>query len=75
MNFSQKRLKNRFSDIWGFLTKTLNIEDMVLKLELLHLFVNNFNEDGNYEGVTDSDLDDIDDLSNYYDEHLALAEW
>jgi hypothetical protein len=63
------------SDIWGFLTKTLNIEDMVLKLELLHLFVNNFNEDGNYEGVTDSDLDDIDDLSNYYDEHLALADW
>ena len=63
------------SDIWGFLTKTLNIEDMVLKLELLHLFVNNFNEDGNYEGVTDSDLDDIDDSSNYYDEHLALADW
>jgi hypothetical protein len=63
------------SDIWGFLTKTLNIEDMELKLELLHLFVNNFNEDGNYEGVTDSDLDDIDDLSIYWAEHLALAEW
>ena len=63
------------SDIWGFLTKTLNIEDMELKLELLHLFVNNFNEDGNYEGITDSDFDGIDDLSNYYDEHLALAEW
>ena len=63
------------SDIWGFLTKTLNIEDMNLKLELLHLFVNNFNEDGNYEGITDSDFDGIDDLSNYYDEHLALADW
>ena len=63
------------SDIWGFLTKTLNIEDMDLKLELLHLFVNNFNEDGNYEGITDSDFDGIDDLSNYYDEHLALADW
>ena len=63
------------SDIWGFLTKTLNIEDMTLKLELLHLFVNNFNEDSNYEGVTDSDLDDIDDISIYWAEHLALAAW
>jgi flagellar capping protein FliD len=63
------------AEVWTFLTKDLNISDMYLKIELLHLFLNNFNEDGNYEGLTDSDLEDMDNTSNYDNEHLALAEW
>ena len=63
------------AEVWTFLTKVLNISDMNLKTELLHLFLNHFNEDGNYEGLTDSDLEDMDDVSNYDNEHLALAKW
>jgi hypothetical protein len=63
------------AEVWTFLTKVLNISDMNLKTELLHLFLNHFNEDGNYEGLTDSDLEDMDDTSNYDNEHLALAKW
>jgi len=60
---------------WSFLTKVLNISDMDLKNELLHLFLNHFNEDGNYENLTDSDLEDMDDISYYDNEHLALSEF
>lgn len=63
------------AEVWTFLTKVLNISDMNLKTELLHLFLNHFNEDGNYEGLTDSDLEDMDDVSNYDNEHLVLAKW
>jgi hypothetical protein len=63
------------AEVWGFLTKELNISDMELKIELLHLFLNHFNEDGKYENLSDSDLGDMDDISNYDSEHLAIAEW
>lgn len=63
------------AEIWGFLTDTLDIEDLNLKMELLHLFMNHFNEDGNYSALTDVDFDGMEDISIYSEPHLALASW
>jgi len=61
------------SEIWAFLTKDLNISDTKLKSELTHLFINSFREDGNYADLSDSELENIDDYSNYDNEHIALS--
>lgn len=63
------------AEIWGFLTDTLDIEDLNLKMELLHLFVNHFNETGNYSALTDADFEGMEDISIYSEPHLALASW
>lgn len=60
-------------EVWDLLSKELSIDDTDSKLEILHLYINHYDELGNYDNVTDVDLEGVDDTSSYGDELLALT--
>ena len=61
------------SVVWDLLTKELSIDDTDSKIEILHLYTNHYDESGNYDSLTDADLEGVDDTSSYDDELVALS--
>ena len=61
------------SVVWDILTTELSIDDMDSKIEILHLYTNHYDELGNYDNLTDADLEGVDDTSSYNDEQIALS--
>jgi hypothetical protein len=61
------------SVVWDILSNELSIEDTDSKIEILHLYTNHYDELGNYDNLTDADLEGVDDTSSYDDELVALS--
>ena len=61
------------SVVWDILTTELSIDDMDSKIEILYLYTNHYDELGNYDNLTDADLEGVDDTSSYNDEQIALS--
>jgi len=61
------------SVVWDILTTELSIDDMDSKIEILHLYTNHYDELGNYDNLTDADLEGVGDTSSYDDELVALT--
>ena len=59
--------------VWDILTTELSIDDMDSKIEILHLYTNHYDELGNYDNLTDADLEGVGDTSSYDDELVALT--
>lgn len=61
------------SVVWDILSNELSIEDTDSKIEILHLYTNHYDELGNYDNLTDADLEGVSDTSSYDDELVALS--
>lgn len=57
-------------DAWRFLSDDLSIDDMDLKIEVLHLY-NQYDDEEGFNSLQDSDLDDAGNIDN--DRIMALA--
>jgi hypothetical protein len=60
-------------NVWEVLTKELNIDDMDVKMEILHLYLNHYDDTDTYDNLSDSDLEDIEDVSGYDERLMALS--
>jgi hypothetical protein len=61
------------SVVWDILSNELSIDDTDTKIEILHLYTNHYDELGNYDNLTDADLEGVNDTSSYDDELVALS--
>jgi hypothetical protein len=61
------------SVVWDILSNELSIDDTDTKIEILHLYTNHYDELGNYDNLTDSDLEGVNDTSSYNNELVALS--
>jgi hypothetical protein len=61
------------SVVWDILSNELSIDDTDTKIEILHLYTNHYDELGNYDNLTDADLEGVNDTSTYDDELVALS--
>jgi hypothetical protein len=50
-------------DVWRFLSDDLSIDDMDLKIEVLHLY-NQYNDEEGFNNLQDSDLDNIENVDD-----------
>ena len=61
------------SVVWDILSNELSIDDTDTKIEILHLYTNHYDELGNYDNLTDADLEGVNDTSSYDDRQVALS--
>jgi hypothetical protein len=61
------------SVVWDILSNELSIDDTDTKIEILHLYTNHYDELGNYDNLTDADLEGVNDTSSYNNELVALS--